>query len=71
MERHTFIKGSNISDIIREIDDIIKLGKSEKDNNIILSWDYAKALDYYYDYLTILHYLNWSNIEGPEMFWSG
>ncbi len=44
-DQHAFIKGRNISNMIREIDDIIEFGKKEKMNNIILSLDYAKAFD--------------------------
>ena len=44
-DQHAFMKGRCISNMLREIDDIIELGKSEKSANIILSIDYAKAFD--------------------------
>ena len=43
--QHAFIKGRYISHMLREIDDIIELGKSMKSENIILSLDYEKAFD--------------------------
>ena len=45
MEQHAFIKCRNISDMLREIDDIMKHSKSEKASNIILSFYYANAFD--------------------------
>ena len=44
-DQHAFIKGRNVSSMVREIDDIIELSKVEQKNNIIISLDYAKAFD--------------------------
>ena len=44
-DQHAFIKGRNIANMLREIDDIIEMGKAEKSKSIILSIDYAKAFD--------------------------
>ena len=40
-----FIKGRQVSDLLREIDDILQIGKSNFPDSIILSLDYAKAFD--------------------------
>ena len=40
-----FIKGRNISNIIREIDDIIENEKKNKSENLILTVDFEKAFD--------------------------
>ena len=40
-----FIKGRYISDMLREIDDVIEYCKTSKNNHLILSIDYAKAFD--------------------------
>ena len=45
MDQHAFIKGRLVSCMLREIDDIIEFGKSEKLEGMILSIDYAKAFD--------------------------
>ena len=44
-DQHAFIKGRNIANMLREIDDIIELGKAENSKSFILSIDYAKAFD--------------------------
>ena len=44
-DQHAFIKGRQISDLLREIDDILSLGKNNFPDSIILSLDYAKAFD--------------------------
>ena len=43
--QHAFIKGRVISNMLREIDDIIESGRPMKSDNIILSLDYEKAFD--------------------------
>ena len=40
-----FIKGRQIADLLREIDDVIEYGKVHFPQHIILSLDYAKAFD--------------------------
>lgn len=40
-----FMKGRNIADVIREIDDVIEQEKVLKSNSILLSIDYKKAFD--------------------------
>ena len=44
-DQNAFIKGRNGSNMIREIDDIIELGKVKNSDNLIFSADYAKAFD--------------------------
>ena len=44
-DQYAFIKGRNISDMLREIDDTIEYAKLTKSKSIILSIDYAKAFD--------------------------
>ena len=44
-QQHAFIKGRQISNMLREIDDITELGRETKSENIILSLDYEKAFD--------------------------
>lgn len=44
-DQHAFIKGRQIGDLLREMDDIIEFGKKYFPNSIILSVDYAKAFD--------------------------
>ena len=44
-DQHAFIKGRNIANMLREIDDIVEFGKAEALNGMILSIDYAKAFD--------------------------
>ena len=45
IDQYAFIKGRNISDMIREIDDTIEYSKLMNSKSIILSIDYAKAFD--------------------------
>ena len=45
MDQYAFIKGRNISDMLREIDDTIEYSKLSNSKSIILSIDYAKAFD--------------------------
>ncbi|MEM6737394.1 MAG: reverse transcriptase domain-containing protein [Bacteroidota bacterium] len=40
-----FIKGRNIAELIREIDDLIEHGKSLKDESLVLAIDFRKAFD--------------------------
>ena len=44
-DQYAFIKGRQVADLLRELDDIIEYGKSHFPENIILSLDYAKAFD--------------------------
>ena len=44
-DQYAFIRGRQISDLIREIDDVLELGKINFPQGIILSLDYAKAFD--------------------------
>ena len=43
--QHAFIKGRLVANMLREIDDIIEFGKSEKLDGMVLSVDYEKAFD--------------------------
>ena len=45
LDQYAFIKGRNISDMLREIDDTIEYNKLTDSKSIILSIDYAKAFD--------------------------
>ena len=40
-DQHAFIKGRKISDMLREIDDIVEMGKHSKTGSMVLSLDYA------------------------------
>ena len=44
-DQFAFIKGRQIADLLREMDDIIEYGKIHFPNSIVLSLDYAKAFD--------------------------
>ena len=44
-DQYAFIKGRQVSDLLREIDDILTYGKNKFPDSIILSLDYAKAFD--------------------------
>ena len=44
-DQFSFIKGRQISDLLRQLDDILEHGKSHFPDSIILSLDYAKAFD--------------------------
>ena len=44
-DQFAFIKGRQVADLLREIDDILEHGKEHFPNSIILSLDYAKAFD--------------------------
>ena len=44
-DQYAFVKGRQIADLLRELDDIVEYGKIMFPNNIILSVDYAKAFD--------------------------
>ena len=44
-DQYAFVKGRQISDLLRELDDMIEHGKQLLPNSIILSIDYAKAFD--------------------------
>ena len=44
-DQYAFIKGRQIADLLRELDDIIEHGKLSFPQSIILSIDYAKAFD--------------------------
>ena len=67
-DQHAFIKGRNISNMLREIDDIIELGKAENLRNIILSIDYAKAFDTLSSD-SILHALKYFDIGSDFIKW--
>lgn len=44
-DQYAFIKGRQISDLLREIEDIVFHERSNKSNTMLLSLDYAKAFD--------------------------
>ena len=44
-DQFAFIKGRQACDLLREIDDILHLGKLKFPEGILLSLDYAKAFD--------------------------
>ena len=44
-DQYAFIKGRQASDLLREIDDIMTLGKTKFPDSFIVSLDYAKAFD--------------------------
>ena len=44
-DQYAFIRGRQVSDLLREIDDILTYGKNAFPDSIILSLDYAKAFD--------------------------
>ena len=44
-DQFAFIKGRQVGDLLREIDDILTIGKLKFPESIILSIDYAKAFD--------------------------
>ena len=44
-DQYAFMKGRQVSDLLREIDNILQYGKSKFPESIILSLDYAKAFD--------------------------
>ena len=44
-DQYAFIKGRQVGDLLREIDDILQVGKNRFPDGIILSLDYAKAFD--------------------------
>ena len=44
-DQYAFMKGRQVSDLLREIDNILQLGKTKFPDSIILSLDYAKAFD--------------------------
>ena len=44
-DQFAFIKGRQVGDLLREINDILDLGKMKFPDSIILSLDYAKAFD--------------------------
>ena len=45
VDQFAFIKGRLVGDLLREIDDIIELGKLKFPDSMILSLDYARAFD--------------------------
>ena len=44
-DQYAFVKGRQVADLLRELDDIVEHGKREFPESIILSVDYAKAFD--------------------------
>ena len=44
-DQYAFMKGRQVSDLLREIDNILQYGKTKFPESIILSLDYAKAFD--------------------------
>ena len=44
-DQYAFIKGRQVSDLLREIDDLLSYGKNNFPDSMILSLDYAKAFD--------------------------
>ena len=44
-DQYAFVKGRQVADLLRELDDIIENGKRNYPDSIILSIDYAKAFD--------------------------
>ena len=44
-DQYAFIKGRQIADLLREMDDVVEYGKTFFSNSIMLSVDYAKAFD--------------------------
>ena len=44
-DQYAFVKGRQVADLLRELDDIIEYGKKHFPSSIILSIDYAKAFD--------------------------
>ena len=44
-DQYAFIKGRQIADLLREMDDVVEYGKTFFPNSIMLSVDYAKAFD--------------------------
>ena len=44
-DQYAFIKGRQVSDLLREIENIMQIGKKKFPESIILSLDYAKAFD--------------------------
>ena len=44
-DQYAFVKGRQVADLLRELDDIVEHGKNKFPNSILLSVDYAKAFD--------------------------
>ena len=63
-----FIKGRNIADMLREINDIIEYGKSRKSNHLVVSLDYAKAFDTI-SLASIMHALNFFGFGANFQKW--
>ena len=67
-DQYAFIKGRLVGDLLREIDDILELGKIHFPNSIILSLDYAKAFDSI-SISSIKKALSYFGFDGTFMKW--
>ena len=67
-DQFAFIKGRHVGDLLREIDDILELGKKKFPESIILSLDYAKAFDTI-SISAVKKALNYFGFDGNYMKW--